>query len=157
MPTPREIDAAVDRLTGRPAQFGTAEPEVTLEMLEAARKADFDGIPYVNPWEVIYRAMRALEPMPVTPGLWSDVTYRALLAERDALRSENALLRATPPLAGYPVEGVTYRWDAAGGVWVIDPDLAPSQFEDAPAATGKPLPARALTGQGQPIGLRTAP
>ena len=120
MPTPREIDAAVDRLTGRPAQFGTAEP-------------------------------------PVTPGLWSDATYRALLAERDALRSENALLRATPPLAGYPVEGVTHRWDAAGGVWVIDPDLAPSQFEDAPAATGKPLPARALTGQGQPIGLRTAP
>jgi hypothetical protein len=78
--------------------FATAKPPVTSEMLEAGERAwrtvaCVAGGDQASADIARYRAMRALEPMHATPGLWSDDTYRVLLAERDALRSEFATLR----------------------------------------------------------------
>jgi len=83
-------DAAT--VADKPPPQATAEPTVTPEMVRAGVdelrfRETTDYLPGVA--RAVYLAMeaaRALEPMPVTPGLWSDDSYRALLAERDAQR-----------------------------------------------------------------------
>ena len=71
----------------QPAAFAMTEPTVTPEMVNAGNAAAIlSGEMPPSYLDYIYRAMRALEPMPVTPGLWSDDSYRALLAENERMR-----------------------------------------------------------------------
>ena len=94
-------------------QWPSAAPPVTPEMIEAGRETFWNGpargAGICESLAAVYRAMRALEPMRVTPSLWSDDSYRALLAERDVLRDEVERLKEVMCVASQlqkPVAGM---------------------------------------------------
>lgn len=68
--------------SGRPSPPPAAEIPVTDEM-HAVGLAEYELCQDVT---TIYRAMRPLEPMQVTPGLWNDQSVKALMADRDQLQ-----------------------------------------------------------------------
>lgn len=90
---------AYQAVRGAIPQYATADPPITDDMLDAASKAWCGPLTNTEAWSAVYRAMRAREPMPITPGLWSDNTYRSLLAELDAWRAAAATCHIDPRCA----------------------------------------------------------